>query len=491
MDIERERNYQRRKAQASRVRTIARLIPVIKSIKPVAYHLLSSWEKQIRKNAEIDIAKGHEPPGAIRDRMEIGVAVLRTIGRAIIEDRISSATIEKLLNILVGEAIIKQGDKAAKEEFRARFGSAPPAFVLISPTKKCNLLCTGCYADSDRTEIKLSWPVLDQIVSEARELWGCRFFVLSGGEPLLYRDEGHTIMDLVEKHSDCFFLMYTNGTLIDEKMAKRMSLAGNIMPAISVEGLKERTEARRGRGIFDRILKAFDNLRQEKVFFGISVTITRENAYEVFSDETIDFYFNQQKVNFAWAFQYMPIGRAYTLDLLPTPEQRRWMFQRTWELVYDRHHFLIDFWNSGTATKGCIAAGRSGGYLVVNWDGSITPCAFIPYSPININDIYNQGQNLNQIWEHPFLADLRKWQKEYGYSKNHSKEGPVKNWIMPCPMRDHFRDMYELLQKHHPKPLDQNAAEALSDPDYYKGLVEYNQRVADLMDPIWEEKYIR
>jgi len=76
--------------------------------------------------------------------------------------------------------------------------------MLISPTKKCNLHCIGCYADSDRTEIKLPWPVLDRLVTEARDLWGARFLVFSGGEPLLYEDEGHSLMDLVEKHSDIF-----------------------------------------------------------------------------------------------------------------------------------------------------------------------------------------------------------------------------------------------------------------------------------------------
>jgi len=209
--------------------------------------------------------------------------------------------------------------------------------------------------------MKLSWPVLDRAVGEAKKFWGARFFVISGGESLLYEDEGRGIMDLIEKYDDSFFLMYTNGTLIDEKMARRMAQTGNIMPAVSVEGLKESTEKRRGRGVFQKILEAFEHLRQAKVFFGISLTITRNNVYEAFSDEVMDFYFNKTGAMFAWAFQYMPIGRAFTLELLPTPEQRLWMWQRAWQLVDEKHLFLIDFWNSGTATHGCVSAGRSGG----------------------------------------------------------------------------------------------------------------------------------
>ncbi|MDI6845256.1 MAG: radical SAM protein [Candidatus Saccharicenans sp.] len=491
MATERELAYRRREAKAARLKTIARLIPVLKNIKPLAWYLAKSWEKQIRKSTEQNIARREKPPGAVRDRAEMGIAILRTVTRAIIEDRLSPRTVEKLLKVLLAEAIVKEGEISIKEAFRQKYGVIPPAFMLISPTKKCNLYCIGCYADSDRTEIKLSWPVLDRLVTEAKQFWGARFMVFSGGEPLMYEDEGHTIMDLVEKHDDVFFLMYTNGTLIDEKLARRMAGTGNIMPAISVEGLKESTERRRGRGVFDSILRAFENLRKEKVFFGISLTVTRNNADEVFSDEVVDFYFGQQGAHFAWVFQYMPIGRAFTLDLLPTPEQRLRMYRRAWELVYKKHLFLVDFWNSGTATHGCISAGRSGGYMVVNWDGTVTPCVFLPYSPVNIYEIYGQGRNLIDVWANPFFADLREWQRRYGYGRNLAAEGRVRNWIMPCPMRDHYGELYELLKKHRPRPIDENAAEALTDPEYYQGLVEYDRKVASLLDPIWEENYLR
>ncbi|MBC7362335.1 MAG: radical SAM protein [Candidatus Aminicenantes bacterium] len=490
MKLERELVSFQRAAGASKVRMISRLIPVLRTIKPVANLVVSSWEKQMRENAKREIEKGEKPPGAIKDRLEIGVSILRTVEKAILEDRLSPQTIHKLLNVLIGEAIIKEGEKRAKQAFEKKYGVRPPSFILVSPTKKCNLFCVGCYADSDKTEVKLSWPVLDRAVGEARSLWGARFFVISGGEPLLYEDGGKGILDLVEKYDDSFFLMYTNGTLIDEKAARRMAQTGNIMPAVSVEGSRETTEKRRGRGVFQKILEAFEHLRQAKVFFGISLTITRNNVYEAFSDEVIDYYFNKVGAHFAWAFQYMPIGRAFTLDLLPTPEQRVWMWQRTWQLVYERHLFLIDFWNSGTATHGCVSAGRSGGYLVINWDGTVTPCVFIPYSPVNIYEIYSQGKNLNDVWANPFFAEIRKWQTEYGYGKNHGVEGPVKNWIRPCPFRDHFQEMYEILKKHRPRPIDENAAETLSDPEYYQGLVEYDRQVAALLDPIWEQKYL-
>ena len=69
-------------------------------------------------------------------------------------------------------------------------------------------------------------------MNEKRELWGSYFTVISGGEPLMWRDQGIDLIDVASQHNDEYFLMYTNDTLINEKMAQRMAEVGNITPAI-------------------------------------------------------------------------------------------------------------------------------------------------------------------------------------------------------------------------------------------------------------------
>jgi len=68
------------------------------------------------------MAKGNKPPGVVRDRAEMGIAILRTVTRAIIEDRLSPQTVQKLLNVLIGEAIIKEGEIPVREKFRRQYG---------------------------------------------------------------------------------------------------------------------------------------------------------------------------------------------------------------------------------------------------------------------------------------------------------------------------------------------------------------------------------
>jgi MoaA/NifB/PqqE/SkfB family radical SAM enzyme len=327
---------------------------------------------------------------------------------------------KKLLKLFIGKVVL--GDNDNRRDFGKRYGYRPPGFLTISPGKACNLQCTGCYASSSASNPeKLDYAMVDRIIDEKTNMWGSHFTVISGGEPLMWRSEGKDILDIAEKHNDNYFLMYTNGTLISKKVAQRMAEVGNITPAISVEGFEEETDKRRGRGVHRRILRAFQNLREAGVPIGISVTAYRDNAEILLSDEFTDFYFNKQGVMYGWIFQYMPIGRKFTLDMMITPEQRVRMYEKEKVLLEQKKLFIADFWNSGALSNGCISAGRSGGYFYIDWNGDVMPCVFTPYSTHNIKEVYNRGGDLNTILNSPFFKAIRKWQRDYGYEMSHQR----------------------------------------------------------------------
>ena len=58
---------------------------------------------------------------------------------------------------------------------------------------------------------------MDRLVRDAHDDWGSRFFVLTGGEPFAWREGGRGIFELAERHADCFFIVYSNGTLVDDE----------------------------------------------------------------------------------------------------------------------------------------------------------------------------------------------------------------------------------------------------------------------------------
>jgi len=363
--------------------------------------------------------------------------------------------------------------------FSKKYGFNPPWFLTISPTRFCNLKCTGCYANSSiANREKLSFETVDKIVSEKTDLWGSFFCVISGGEPFLWKDKGKTIIDLAKKHQDNLFLVYTNGTLINKETARKLAKVGNITPAISVEGFEKETDERRGKGTFKKIHQAMDNLNEFGVPFGISVTPTRKNCLLLTSEEFIKYFWTKGAL-YAWMFQLMPIGRA-SFDLVITPEQRKEMFYRTRDLI-KKGYFVADFWNCGALTEGCISAGRKGGYLYIDWNGNISPCVFNPYAVANINEIYQKGGQLTDVLTKPFLERIRKWQDDYA-----AKQG---NWTLPCPIRDHYKEMRKFIDKYEPQPIDEPAKQALEDKEYRRKMINYDKNLAEVMDPIWEKEY--
>jgi MoaA/NifB/PqqE/SkfB family radical SAM enzyme len=461
-------------------------VPLLAQVSPVRHAAVWVGDKYIhfaQNGDERTYRNASRPPGAIADRAEFRRAILHTVDR-IFARGLSPGVIRRLIDNMARGVALEGNDQPAISGFFDKYGTYPPSFMTLSPGKTCNLRCTGCYASAGPTAEKLDWATFDRIITEAKNLWGVRFLVISGGEPLAYHSEGKGILDAAEKHPDVFFMMYTNGTLITDQVAERMAVLGNITPAISVEGLQERTDERRGDGVFDKVVAAMARLRCARVPFGVSLTATRHNAEEILSDDFLDFFFEEQGALYGWIFHYMPIGRSFTLDLMPTPEQRKWMWQRTWEIIRQRQIFLADFWNHGTLSDGCIAAGRTRGrgYLYIDWNGAVSPCVFVPYSPVNVNDVYAKGGTLNDIWADPFFAGIRGWQEGYWQGKG--------NWLAPCIIRDHHTDLRRLIAQHEPDPTDENARKALLDPDYARGLEEYDEQYQSLSGPLWETHYL-
>jgi hypothetical protein len=175
---------------------------------------------------------------------------------------------------------------------------------------------------------------------------------------------------------------------------------------------------------------------------------------------------------------------------MTTAAQRARLWRRVWHLVRERGLFLADFWNSATLSNGCLAGGRSGGYLYIDWNGAVNPCVFMPYSPVNIKDVYARGGSLDDVWAEPFFAAIRRWQRGYGYRENGEVPGDFGNWLRPCLMRDHHADLRRLIEDHRPAPADDDAGAALADPDYARGLEEFGRELAELMDPVWAEEYL-
>jgi MoaA/NifB/PqqE/SkfB family radical SAM enzyme len=448
-------------------------------------NILKKADKTLKKSI---LANTKYPNLVQEDKYYMASSMMQAVNKAY-ENAKKAPKVRKAIVKTFTTNIYLKNKEDSIQNFQERFGRIPPSFLTISPGKYCNLACTGCYANSSSaTSETLKWDVLDRIITEKTDLWASYFTVISGGEPLLYQNMGKSIFDLARKHPENYFLMFTNGTLINEKIAKEMADIGNITPALSVEGFKSETDSRRGTGIHNKITEAMGYLRDAGVPFGISITATCKNGDLIVSDSLMDYYIKECGAIYAWIFQLMPIGRADSLDMMVEPEQRVRMFKQMQHLIRDKKYFIADFWNSGCVSNGCISAGQKSGYLYIDWNGNVTPCVFNPYSPVNIYEIYQKGGNLNDVLNEPFFVSIREWQEEYVLNRKPEEMG---NCLTPCIIKDHYDVMSKLLKKHNPKPIDKAAKEALYDLSYQKGLEEYGKNIGEVTDKIWTEKYLR
>ena len=84
-----------------------------------------------------------------------------------------------------------------------------PWVILFDPTSACNLHCTGCWAAEYQHTLNLSYDDMDSIVTQGKEL-GIHEYVMTGGEPMVRKKD---IITLAKKHSDCGFMIFTDGTM--------------------------------------------------------------------------------------------------------------------------------------------------------------------------------------------------------------------------------------------------------------------------------------
>lgn len=289
---------------------------------------------------------------------------------------------------IIKTAVLNGGYEAAFRGLRTctenaeKYQCNVPWIILFDPTSACNKHCIGCWAAEYGNRLNLSYEDMDKLVTEAKAL-GTHMFMLTGGEPLIRKKD---IAKLAEKHNDCMFNIFTNASLVDQEFCDEVKRLGNIAFSISVEGFEKSNDGRRGDGSFDEAMAAMDLMKENGLLFGTSTAYTSANYKDVTSDEFMDLLISKG-CRYAWFFHLMPVGAGASTDLMPTPEQREYMFHRVREIrgiTGGKPIFAMDFQNDGEYVGGCIAGGRV--YCHVNANGDVEPCVFIHYSNANIHD---------------------------------------------------------------------------------------------------------
>ncbi len=349
-----------------------------------------------------------------------------------------------------------------QNELSEKYDINVPWAILIDPTAACNLKCVGCWAGEYNKKDALDYDTLNRVIGEAESL-GIFFTIFSGGEPTVRKDD---LVKLAEAHPDSVFLSFTNGTLIDDDFIKEIKRVGNLAFAVSVDGFKETTNARRGDKVYERALDAMERMRDAGVIFGYSTMYMNGNLDEVSSDEFVDLMVEKGCL-FGWYFTYVPVGRDSNPSMMATPEERAQMYKRINEIRSTKPLFAIDFWNDGEFAHGCIAGGRR--YLHINANGDVEPCAFVHYATCNI-----KNTSLFDALKSPLMMEYRRHQPFN------------ENMLRPCPLIDNPEAMQEMVHASGAHSTQMGEPEEVD--DFYNKIKPNSDKWAKKAGELWDKR---
>ena len=263
-------------------------------------------------------------------------------------------------------------------------GEHIPSYLIASITSQCNLHCAGCYSRCNHATVdaaptaQLTAEEWAKVFDEADEL-GISFILLAGGEPMLRRD----VIEAAGKRPNILFPILTNGTFLDERYFDLFDRRRNLIPIMSIEGEREVTDARRGAGIYDRLIANMDEFHRRGLIFGASVTVTTENLREVSSGVFLQ-KLSDRGCKAVIFVEFVPVTEE-SRELAPGDAEREYLRTEIERLRRESPEMVyISFPGDEKDSGGCVAAGR--GFFHINSHGGAEPCPFSPYSDINIRD---------------------------------------------------------------------------------------------------------
>jgi len=279
-----------------------------------------------------------------------------------------------------------------------------PRTVHFDITPHCNSKCRYCLSSDvmkDKTELSTQ-KILD-VVSELPNLetW---IFLISGGEPFLRKD----LFEIIG-HADKLNILtqiLTNGTLIDEEIAKKLSLFKYLFLQISLDScIPEHHDYHRGvPGSFKKTVQGLKNLKKYGVKTETGMVITRHNLNDI--EETASFLYNLgiKNVRIAPVVTYRGKGLKNQDEFSLSLEEIKFVSRKIIKLnkkyqgklcFLPTREFVVFNAKPTTTKMPKCPISRSLIYIAPN--GLVYPCIGTAHPQFSIGDI--KKDTLTQIWK--------------------------------------------------------------------------------------------
>lgn len=295
--------------------------------------------------------------------------------------------------------VLKGARSMAAYKRRVKKGELFPPFFFLALTNACNLRCHGCWIDASGGGESLSLDDVEAVISSGKK-HKSYFYTLLGGEPMLYPG----LWDIIDGHPECYFQIITNGMSLDEQTVERIRRAGNITLMLSIDGLQQNNDDRRGEGVFQAAIEALERLKRRKILFGVATTVTGRNMEEVLSDRYVE-EFIERGAMYLWYYIYRPVGADPSPHFCVEREQMIELRRRLLALRRKHPIILIDTYWDAQGQAVCPAAKGLGFHIGPT--GGVEPCPPLSFARETVRQ--NDGDLYRSINESQFLRGFQEF----------------------------------------------------------------------------------
>lgn len=253
--------------------------------------------------------------------------------------------------------------------------STPLQEFWIHVTNRCNLSCTHClFSSSPKEQDTLAYETMVRHIQEAYAL-GCRLFVLSGGEPLVY-PRLLELLDVLLAHKGVRVVILTNGMLLKKVFTCKAYDTALITFQISLDGLPHEHDAIRGKGSFKALERNLAWLKKQGYHFSLSTCVHPHNVGSLEAVVDVIQALGATHVHFLWHFLRGRDAHNSYIDMQTLYQTLTCVFEKT-----ERLGMVIDnFEGLKTqifAPKGTVHDGSSSGRssIALGYDGYFYPSA--------------------------------------------------------------------------------------------------------------------
>lgn len=270
-------------------------------------------------------------------------------------------------------------------------------------TERCNLRCRHCY-QANETDSELSLDeeknVVDQVVKIVSD-WGVRGHInFTGGEPFIKKSFPDLIRKVFEHRKILGFAVLTNGSLIDDSLARELKRLRCRFVQVSLDGDPHVHDNDRGANNFQRTLESIKLLKRRRLRVLVSFTAHSGN---IDTFEHVAEACRKLNVDLVWSDRLLPYGRGINMkDQVLDPCDLEVFFEKMYQI---RRSYSNKWFNRTTVgmhrALQFLVLNRHGGKNVIPYtchagrslmtilaSGEIVPCRRMP---VVVGDLRSQS----------------------------------------------------------------------------------------------------